>query len=72
MPGGRTISLSVELHLADIVTTANTRIAISTSPSSPAADVAADVRYHGVLCWGMAADPSCDARGPPNRRLVVR
>jgi hypothetical protein len=59
-------------HLLDMVTTAMTRVAISASPSSPAAAVAAADRYHGIVCEGMAADPSCDALGLLDRRLVVR
>mgnify|MGYP001806134959 CR=1 FL=1 len=72
VPGGTTESFSEVFHLLDIVTTAVTRIAISASPRSPAADVAAAERYHGVVSGGMAADPSCRARRLLNRRLVVR
>ncbi len=72
MPGGKTVSVSGELHLADIFTTVMTRIAISASPSSPAAEVAAAERYHGVFSGAMAADTSRRGCHAPNRRLVVR
>ncbi len=69
VPGGSTVSESRVAHWPDIVITAITRPAINARPSSPAAKVAPDVRYHGFCgFWSraMAADTSRRMSTAPN------
>ena len=69
VPGGTTTSESRTFHWPDILITSKTRPVINARPSSPAAKVAPDERYHGFCgFWSraMAADTSRRVSSAPN------